>query len=58
MTSWGAVLSKKFDATTITIGSALGDANSAIKLNPDWPKGYFRKAKALVGLGVSFVCVS
>eukprot|EP00731_Ephydatia_muelleri_P020992 Em0013g719a len=30
--------------------SALDDANSAIKLNPDWPKGYFLKAKALVGL--------
>ena len=39
--------------TTIAINSALDDANSAIKLNPDWPKGYFLKAKALVGLSVS-----
>ena len=30
--------------------SALDDANTAIKLNPDWPKGYFLKARALLGL--------
>lgn len=29
---------------------ALADANRAIGIAPDWPKGYFRKGKALVGL--------
>nr|CAB3262768.1 uncharacterized protein LOC100183053 [Phallusia mammillata] len=31
-------------------GSALDDANTAISLSPDWPKGHFRKGKALIGL--------
>ncbi|XP_071360045.1 stress-induced-phosphoprotein 1-like isoform X2 [Trachinotus anak] len=30
--------------------SALTDAQRAIELNPDWPKGYFRKGCALMGL--------
>jgi len=29
---------------------ALEDANAAIKLAPEWPKGYFRKGRALNGL--------
>lgn len=29
---------------------ALRDANKAIDLSPDWPKGYFRKGRALAGL--------
>lgn len=29
---------------------ALKDANKVISLAPDWPKGYFRKGKALAGL--------
>ena len=35
---------------------ALDDANVAIKLKPDWPKGHFRRGKALVGLEVRDVC--
>ncbi|XP_076472899.1 uncharacterized protein LOC143302208 isoform X2 [Babylonia areolata] len=30
---------------------ALKDAEKAIKLSKDWPKGYFRKGRALAGLG-------
>lgn len=33
---------------------ALKDAERAIALAPDWPKGYFRKGRALAGLKVSF----
>lgn len=33
--------------------SALQDATDSLKLKPDWPKGFFRKAKALAGLKVS-----
>lgn len=29
---------------------SLADANKAISIAPDWPKGYFRKGKALIGL--------
>jgi len=32
---------------------ALKDANKVISLSSDWPKGYFRKGKALAGLKVS-----
>ena len=32
---------------------ALKDAEKAIKLSKDWPKGYFRKGRALAGLNVS-----
>jgi len=32
---------------------ALKDANKVISLASDWPKGYFRKGKALAGLKVS-----
>lgn len=32
-------------------GLALSDALECIKLNPQWPKGFFRKALALEGLG-------
>ncbi|XP_036403360.1 uncharacterized protein zgc:123010 isoform X1 [Megalops cyprinoides] len=30
--------------------SALSDAERAIELAPDWPKGYFRKGRALMGM--------
>ncbi|KAL8578467.1 hypothetical protein ACOMHN_028739 [Nucella lapillus] len=30
---------------------ALKDAEKAVKLSKDWPKGYFRKGRALAGLG-------
>lgn len=33
---------------------ALRDAEKAISLDKDWPKGYFRKGRALAGLKVSF----
>lgn len=36
----------------ICVFRALADANRAISIAPDWPKGYFRKGKALVGLKV------
>ena len=32
---------------------ALKDADRAVKLAPEWPKGYFRKGRALAGLKVS-----
>lgn len=32
---------------------ALADADEALKIKSDWPKGYFRKAKALAGLEVT-----
>ena len=32
---------------------ALKDADKAVHLAPDWPKGYFRKGRALAGLKVS-----
>lgn len=32
---------------------ALKDANKVVSLASDWPKGYFRKGKALAGLKVS-----
>ena len=32
--------------------SALKDANRAISLAKEWPKGYFRKGRALAGLKV------
>ena len=31
---------------------ALQDADVAISLAPDWPKGYFRRGRALAGLKV------
>lgn len=34
---------------------ALQDADVAISLAPDWPKGYFRRGRALAGLKVLFV---
>jgi hypothetical protein len=38
---------------TILKFSALSDAEKAIYLEPLWPKGYFRKGRALFGLKVS-----
>ena len=35
------------------IFSALRDAESAIRLAAQWPKGYFRKGRALTGLEVN-----
>lgn len=35
---------------------ALADAQRAIELAPDWPKGYFRQGSALIGMKVS-ACV-
>eukprot|EP01006_Ploeotia_vitrea_P056673 TRINITY_DN68116_c1_g1_i1.p1 TRINITY_DN68116_c1_g1~~TRINITY_DN68116_c1_g1_i1.p1 ORF type:complete len:659 (+),score=100.44 TRINITY_DN68116_c1_g1_i1:67-2043(+) len=32
--------------------SALSDADTCIKLKPDWPKGYYRRGEALSGLGL------
>lgn len=32
---------------------ALKDAEKAIHLSKEWPKGYFRKGRALAGLRVS-----
>lgn len=32
---------------------ALTDAERAIQLDPDWPKGHFRQGRALMGLKVS-----
>jgi len=38
---------------------ALKDANKVISLASDWPKGYFRKGKALAGLKVcTLICHS
>jgi tetratricopeptide (TPR) repeat protein len=31
---------------------ALVDANACIRLRPDWPKGYYRKGAAFMGLKV------
>ena len=31
---------------------ALADAERSIYLAPDWPKGYFRKGTALIGMKV------
>jgi len=31
---------------------ALTDSDSAIRLAPEWPKGFFRKGRALTGLKV------
>lgn len=31
---------------------ALQDADVAISLAPDWPKGYFRRGRALAGIKV------
>jgi len=31
---------------------ALADAERSIQLAPDWPKGYFRKGSALMGMKV------
>nr|XP_019963342.1 PREDICTED: tetratricopeptide repeat protein 31-like isoform X3 [Paralichthys olivaceus] len=38
--------------------SALKDAQRSIELAPDWPKGFFRKGCALMGLKVSTCCSS
>nr|XP_006816604.1 PREDICTED: LON peptidase N-terminal domain and RING finger protein 3-like [Saccoglossus kowalevskii] len=38
-------------ATQGKLQEALVDANEACKLKPAWPKGYYRKATALIGLG-------
>lgn len=35
---------------------ALADAERAIQLAPDWPKGYFRKGSALMGMKVGTAC--
>ena len=35
---------------------ALEDASTAINLKSDWPKGHFRKGKALAGLEVILIC--
>ena len=37
---------------------ALQDADVAISLAPDWPKGYFRRGRALAGLKVHFLMLS
>lgn len=38
--------------------SALQDAVKALKIDSQWPKGHFRKAKAFVGLKVSqYICI-
>lgn len=35
---------------------ALKDAEKAVALCPSWPKGYYRKGRALLGLKVSLRC--
>lgn len=35
---------------------ALADAERAIQLAPDWPKGYFRQGSALMGMKVGKSC--
>ena len=37
---------------------ALQDADVAISLAQDWPKGYFRRGRALTGLKVLISCVN
>lgn len=34
---------------------ALKDAEKSVALCPSWPKGYYRKGRALLGLKVSFL---
>ena len=34
---------------------ALQDTDTAIKLKEEWPKGHFRRGKALMGLGVCYL---
>ena len=36
---------------------ALQDADVAISLAPDWPKGYFRRGRALAGLKVLVIVI-
>ena len=48
--TWG------FNGCVIVLFSALQDATEALRINEDWPKGHFRKGKALVGLKVC-VCI-
>jgi len=35
------------------VSRALKDAEKAVSLAKDWPKGYFRQGRALAGLKVS-----
>ena len=37
---------------------ALQDADVAISLAPDWPKGYFRRGRALAGLKVIVISIA
>lgn len=37
---------------------ALTDAERAIQLAPNWPKGYFRQGSALMGMKVSGYCAT
>ena len=37
---------------------ALQDADVAISLAPDWPKGYFRRGRALAGLKVFLIVIN
>lgn len=37
---------------------ALKDAEKSVALCPSWPKGYYRKGRALLGLKVSLLFIS
>ncbi len=49
---WHMSLSNPIDL----IIRGLSDADSAIQLKSDWPKGHFRRGKALIGLKVCYYC--
>lgn len=51
----GEELNFLFITMCLIFSRALKDAERAILLQKDWPKGYFRKGRALAGLRVRFL---